>query len=151
MWEIQRIASYKDYDFALVPNHPNAMPNGYVLAHRAIMENLIGRVLNSDEIVHHINGNGHDNRIENIEIMDRAEHSRMHMKNHGIRYVLLLCPECGKIFVRERRKSHLVRKHKIATTCSNKCGVAFGHKRRKMPNAEMQNYVSANAICEFIA
>lgn len=46
--------------------------------HRLIMEQHIGRKLTSDELVHHLNGDKRDNRIDNLQIVTRVEHGRMH-------------------------------------------------------------------------
>ena len=48
--------------------------------HRYIMQEHLGRPLKRSEVVHHINGDKHDNRIENLEVMTLAEHTRLHMK-----------------------------------------------------------------------
>lgn len=63
-------------------------PNGYIeitmgenkgrLQHVVVMENIIGRRLHSNECVHHRNHIKTDNRPENLELMTRAEHSRLH-------------------------------------------------------------------------
>lgn len=67
------------YMMAYVPDHPRAPAEGYIHEHVVIMERAIGRYLEPNEVVHHINGNKTDNRIENLKLMTRSEHSRMHI------------------------------------------------------------------------
>lgn len=60
------------------PDHPAASKASYVLEHRLVMERHLGRLLTADEIVHHLNEDPRDNRIENLEVMAQAEHVREH-------------------------------------------------------------------------
>lgn len=52
--------------------------------HRIVMEQMIGRSLTSDDIVHHRDGTKRNNAPENLQLTDRVEHGRIH--NLGNRY-----------------------------------------------------------------
>lgn len=84
-----RRGSYQDfvlingYRYNYKPYHPKAIgtKNMYVAEHRLIMESALDRFLRDDELVHHINENKLDNRIENLQVMSASEHSKHHAKN----------------------------------------------------------------------
>ena len=50
--------------------------------HRYLIEQHLGRKLRTDEVVHHINGDTLDNRIENLKLMTKSEHTRLHYQFH---------------------------------------------------------------------
>lgn len=63
-----------------IPNHPASSSDGYVMEHRLVMERKLGRFLNPEEEVHHINEVKNDNREENLKLfISKKEHMKFHM------------------------------------------------------------------------
>ena len=75
-----RFVDNNGYIRVYYPTHPHCDNGGNVREHVMLMEKKIGRLLEKDEVVHHINGNKQDNRIENLQLMTRSEHMKLHNK-----------------------------------------------------------------------
>lgn len=84
---------------------------------RVLVEGHLQRELQPEEIVHHLNGDPTDDRIENLQIVTAREHMTLHRADLGKAMrkgrVTLVCPVCLLTF--ERLES------KIGTYCSRKC------------------------------
>jgi len=72
------------YVFILNPEHPFATKSGYIREHRLVMEKKIGRFLQPNEVVHHINGNRQDNRVENLQLFDKPLHDSLESKKRWL-------------------------------------------------------------------
>jgi hypothetical protein len=57
------------------------------------MEEQLGRLLEKDETVHHLNGEHADNRIENLQVL-RGRHGKG---------VCLVCADCGSTNIVSRK------------------------------------------------
>ena len=67
------------YIGAYAPDHPRAHPNGYVYQHILVAEEGLGRPLEPGEVVHHLDGDKHNNVFENLMVLpSQSEHARLH-------------------------------------------------------------------------
>lgn len=60
------------------PFYPMADERAYILEHRLIMAKHLDRCLDSLEIVHHIDGNRKNNKLDNLQLLSIGEHLRLH-------------------------------------------------------------------------
>lgn len=65
------------YRYFWSPDHPLANRDGYVAEHRAVVF-AAGIDVPNGSIVHHRNGDRLDNSTENLEVLSRGEHQRLH-------------------------------------------------------------------------
>lgn len=72
-----RYVDDKGYIRVLRPEHPYSN-RGYVYEHRLVIEEALGRYLETWETVHHVNEVKLDNRVENLYLTTVPEHSSIH-------------------------------------------------------------------------
>ena len=125
LWNIEKVVKKGDYLYAVVKPHPRATKHGYVLLHRIVMENHLGRLLERNEVVHHKDENKKNNNISNLELTTVVDHASDHGLKHGKQIAILKCPFCKTIFERRKGNTHLSKGQGEYTTCSKPCRGSF--------------------------
>lgn len=70
----KRRSNKADYVLLFVGvGYPGATKAGYIMEHRKVMQEHLGRELERHENVHHINGDKRDNSIENLELWTTSQ------------------------------------------------------------------------------
>lgn len=138
-----------DYRVLYVPEHPRAMKNevwnGYVYEHILVAEEHLGRPLRDDEITHHLDGNRANNRKENIIVLERSQHAKLHIwldagapiseryrmngMNSGKSNVAepTYCKSCGRTLQGKQK-----------TYCSQECSSECRRKAERPSKAELE-------------
>lgn len=74
----RKIDHRSGYVYVYAPEHPEANTRGYVYEHRVVAEQSIGRRLLENEVVHHKDEVRSNNNPDNLQVMDKADHARLH-------------------------------------------------------------------------
>lgn len=148
------------YRLLFEPEHPRAMKNenwdGYVYEHIAVAEEYLGRPLASNEIVHHLDGDRANNRHENLLVIERGQHSKLHawlsagalyyenIQENGenslnvkVKPVKSFCSGCGKTL-----------QAKQLYCCSSECYALFNRKVIRPSKEVLAQEVSKTSLLQ---
>lgn len=77
-----RVRMHQGYRLIHMPDHPAAFTSdnwkGFVYEHVMVAEKFLGRRLRAGEVCHHLDLNRANNRPENIIVLLRSQHNKIH-------------------------------------------------------------------------
>ena len=76
-WKGGRFNTTDGYVRVYAPDHPNTCEDGYILEHRLVLAQKLGRSLKRSEVGHHFNGIKNDNRPENLIAIEAGAHTAL--------------------------------------------------------------------------
>ncbi|TXG75826.1 HNH endonuclease [Candidatus Dojkabacteria bacterium] len=164
---LSKPARYKDGDTHTVvrlgylleycPLHPACNARGMVPQHRLIMEINLGRFLSGQEVVHHINGNKLDNRIENLKLYSsQSEHMKEHFSEGGtffydmrLRERIDIDAPNPEISLNQAAKKYGCCRNTIVSIC-NDLQIKWRHKNseKKAPRADVLSTLQKHSRAE---
>lgn len=112
--QIKRFISYAKYLW--ISNNKQEVPEGYE--------------------VDHINEDGTDDRIENLQLLTKRENIQKSRNLHPKQISTLTCPVCNKEFTTDTR---FVGRYSQPTCCSRRCSGLYSHGLR---NINVEKYYS---------
>jgi hypothetical protein len=94
---LKRIITTAGYVLLFKPNHFGSIDKkGKITEHRYNIECFLNKKLNKSEVIHHLNGDKKDNRLENLYVCENVtEHSKLHKKMERFVYSLI---KKGKVY-----------------------------------------------------
>ena len=98
-----------------------------------LVEMELGRFLEPNEIVHHIDGDFTNNEMSNLEVLDRSEHGYQHATKNMEEFT---CPICKEKFTLTGKKLHNVRSsHSRRVYAGPFCSDVCLNKHRSIVNS----------------
>jgi hypothetical protein len=111
-----------------------------VLEHHRVWWEKTGELVPEDHVLHHRNGDGLDNRFENLELKERGRHTTEHLLQEPP--VELECAWCGKPIVRPARDVRSKRsqgQHRFFC-CSSHAAKARKRKQKPITHGTYSGY-----------
>lgn len=125
------------YIMVYAPDHHRAYKDGYVYEHVICAEKAIGRSLRDNEHVHHLNDCPLDNRPQNLLVLEKGQHTKIHnfIRRHNLekllkktktdKHLTCECEACGEYLSTDRK------------FCDNQCYQKYlDYKRENRPSLE---------------
>lgn len=112
------------YPMVSRPGHPRANTAGCVYVHILVAEAALGRPLPDGAVVHHVNGDGWDNRPANLVVCeDHAYHMLLHRRLRALQATgdadARLCWICRRWDSEDQLYLHPNGRHAVHRACAN--------------------------------
>lgn len=82
-WRGGRHFTSSGYIEIVCPSHPKKNKRKCVYEHQLVAERMLGRYLNEDEVVHHIDLNKTNNSPDNLVVLTNSDHVSVHGRIRG--------------------------------------------------------------------